>query len=171
MAMMNWTRSVITTPQKPDSTVYTSHGIEIDEHTHDLHHGEDDPAHDDAVEDHTFPHAAEPPQNLSWSTGVTERHQLDVGNHARAAPQPGKEKGGHEVGRGEVPHHPNAGDAVRGHESRHGERGIRGEHGGDDGCAYQPPREVPPRQEVVGDAAPRPAPEEQTYGKCEEQVC
>jgi hypothetical protein len=46
----------------------------------------DDPAHDDAVEDDTFPQAAEASQNLSRPAGVAECYQLDVGDHTGSAP-------------------------------------------------------------------------------------
>jgi hypothetical protein len=163
------------TPQNPavdhaSNTHRVCERVEVDQHAEDLHHGEGDPAHDDAVEDDTFPDATECSEDARRRSGIAELHQLHVGDHPGTPPETREEERHEQVRRRKVPHHPHAADAVVGHEARDDQRGVGREHGCDNRCARNPPGQVAGGEKVLRDVPPGAMSKDQAHPEGEGDV-
>ena len=92
------------------------------------------------------PEAAQRRRRLA---AVAQLGELEVGQHAGPAPQPGEEEDRQDARDGPVPPQPVAGDAVAGHQPGHDQRRVRREGRRDHRGAGEPPRQRAARDEVL----------------------
>ena len=155
----NWKVSVTTTPQRPEKMVYSAvtpkrterggPGVDVERDLEDRDHGAGDPAHDDQIDRQGEIERAEAPQHRRRLAAVAQLGELEVGEHARPAPEPGEEEDREDPRDRAVPPEPVAGDAVLGDQAGHHQRRVGREGGGDHRRAGEPPGQRPAGDEVL----------------------
>ena len=125
-----------------------------EENAGDLHEREVDGRYDPAVEEQPEIDRTEAADERRRGTGVAKLVELEVGEHAGAAPQPCKEKDRRHPGQQERPPHPVLGDAAVAHQVRDEIRRVSGKGRRDERDPDQPPRRLPAGGKELGDVAP-----------------
>ena len=143
--------------------------LEAEEDAGDLAGGQVDRRHDHAVEEKPQIHRAESAHDARRVARIADLVELEVGEHARPAPQPGVEEDRRHAREHERPPHPVAGDAVAPDDVGDEVGRVAAEGGGDHREPREPPRDGAARREELRSAAARPLGKEQRRDEADEQ--
>ncbi len=124
-------------------------GLHAERDLEDLHHRERHPAEDDQVDRERQVERAHRAQERGRRASVTKLRELHVRHHVRAPPEARVEEDCERPRHHHVPPEPVPRDAVRRDEPRDDERRVGRERRRDHRGARQPPRDPPPRDEVL----------------------
>ncbi len=122
------------------------------QHVGNLRGGEIHRGHDHDVEEQPEIDGAKRAHGGGGRARIANLVELEIGEHARAAPHPRVEEHRAHAGEQERPPHPVVGHAVLANEIGHKIRGVGAERGGYHGATDQPPRRGAARGEELGGA-------------------
>ena len=120
----------------------------------DLHQREVDRRDDPAVEEQPEIDRAEAAHERGRAPGVAQLVELEIGKHARAAPEPRVKEDGRHAGEQKRPPQPVFGDAAVAHQVRHEIRRVGRERRRDERDPDQPPRRLASGGKELGNIAP-----------------
>ena len=135
--------------------------VEAEEHVRDLDRGEVDRGHDHAVEEEAEIDRPEAAHEARGLARVAQLVELEVGEDARAPPEPREEEDRRDAREHEGPPLPVPGDALAAHDVGDEVRRVAREGRGHHREAREPPRHRAAGGEELGRVLPRAPPEEE----------